>query len=86
MKKTITIDKMGCLHAWHGEQAIMWKSNYYPIAVNGSKWNDSDLYIQNDGDVLDFISNLPDEEQEMLNKGYTITTDCEAIGEYFPEV
>lgn len=84
MKTTITIDAMGCLHAWHGQQAIIWKSKYLPLAVNGIERKESDLYIQNDGDVLDFISNLTDDEQDMLNRGYTIATKCEAILDYFP--
>jgi hypothetical protein len=85
MKKTIVIDGMGCLHAWHGDQSIMWKSKYLPLAIDGIGRKESDLYIQNDGDVLDFISNLTDSEQDMLNRGYTIATKCEAIWDYFPD-
>lgn len=73
MITTVTLDAMGCLHAWEGEVILKWRSKYLPVNAENNK--ESDLFIQNDGDVLDCISNLPEDEQELLNRGYWFKTE-----------
>ena len=82
MKTTLKIDAMGSLHAWIGEVTLNTSRKYMP--VNAANGKESDLFIQNDtGDVIDCISNLPEDEQEMLNRGYWIVTE-NFPSEYFP--
>ena len=67
---TIIKNSMGHLLIWKGKHKPLQVSKYN-FTVDGKE---SDLYIQNQADVESLLENLPPEEKEGVENGYTVIT------------
>jgi len=71
MIATIKQNKMGHLHVWLGDVNVS-QSGKYNFLSDGKE---SDLYIQNEGDIESFLNDINSDEAEMISNGYTVTTE-----------
>ena len=71
MLATIKQNKIGHLHVWFGDVNIIEVSKYNYLS-NGKE---SDLYIQNEGDIQSFLDDIDSDVVEMISNGYTVTTE-----------
>jgi len=70
-KTTVAMDSMGSLYIWEGEHVTEKKSNYWIVADG----KEAHLFIQEGSCSLQsFICHLTPEENEELQKGYSIVT------------
>ena len=71
MIATIKQNKIGHLHVWFGNVNIIEVSKYNFL----SDGKESDLYIQNEGDIQSFLDDIDSDVVEMISNGYTVTTE-----------
>ena len=71
MLATIKQNKIGHLHVWFGNVNIIEVSKYNYL----SDGKESDLYIQNEGDIQSFLDDIDSDIVEMISNGYTVTTE-----------
>jgi len=71
MLATIKKNKIGHLHVWLGDVNVS-QSGKYNFLSDGKE---SDLYIQNEGDIQSFLDDINSDVVEMISNGYTVTTE-----------
>jgi len=74
MIATIKQNKIGHLHVWFGDVNIIEisKSNYLSLDKNNKE---SDLYLQTQSDIQNFLDDLDSDLAKEILEGYTVKAD-----------
>ena len=74
MIATIKQNKIGHLHVWFGDVNIIEisKSNYLSLDKNNKE---SDLYLQTQSDIQNFLDDLDSDLAKEVLEGYTVKAD-----------
>lgn len=78
MKATIQQNKMGHLHVWIGDVHVEQTAKYNYLGNN----KESEIYLQSDTDIGNFLSQLPKKDVDMVELGYKVVSDS-ISEEYF---
>lgn len=71
MKATIQQNKIGHLHVWIGDVQIEQVAKYNYLGNN----KESEIYLQKDADIGNFLSQLPKKDVDMVELGYKVVSD-----------
>lgn len=69
---------MGHLHVWIGDVHVEQTAKYNYLGNN----KESEIYLQNDTDIGNFLSQLPKKDVDMVELGYKVVSDS-ISEEYF---